>query len=118
MWYLDIKTNIWTEIRATGDIPSARSGHRMVVWRNYIVLFGGFYEAMRDVRWYNDCYLFSLQEERWTQIHFKSHVSIPKPRSGMQMAVYPAEDQVFLYGGYSKIKEPGQKKEGKVHEDM
>ena len=34
---------------AVGDVPTARSGHRMVVWRNYIVLFGGFYEALREV---------------------------------------------------------------------
>lgn len=118
MWYLDIKTNIWTEIKPSGDTPTARSGHRMVVWRNYIVLFGGFYEAMRDVRWYNDLYFFSLQEERWTNISFKSHAQVPRPRSGMQMAVFATDDVVFMYGGYSKTKEPGQKKEGKVHEDM
>ena len=34
---------------AVGDVPTARSGHRMVVWRNYILLFGGFYEALREV---------------------------------------------------------------------
>ena len=35
---------------AVGDVPTARSGHRMIVWRNYILLFGGFYEALREVR--------------------------------------------------------------------
>jgi hypothetical protein len=25
---------------------------------------------------------------------------------------------MFLYGGYSKVKEPGRKSEGKVHNDM
>ncbi len=73
MWYLDIKTNIWVEVKPSGEMPTARSGHRMVVWRNYIVLFGGFYEALRDVKWYNDLYLFSLQEERWIHVGFKSH---------------------------------------------
>ena len=33
---LDLKTNVWTEIKATGDLPSARSGHRMVVWKSFI----------------------------------------------------------------------------------
>lgn len=68
MWALDIKTNIWREIQPKGDVPSPRSGHRMVVWRNYLVLFGGFYEALKEVRWYNDLYLFSFQEERWILI--------------------------------------------------
>jgi hypothetical protein len=53
-----------------------RSGHRMVVWRNYLVLFGGFYEAMRDVRWYNDLFLFSFQDERWTQIQYRPHAQV------------------------------------------
>jgi hypothetical protein len=50
---------------ASQEKPSPRSGHRMVhsilsyvyhiileiqiVWRGYIILFGGFYEALRDV---------------------------------------------------------------------
>lgn len=29
-----------------------RSGHRMIVWRNYIVLFGGFFETVREVTVY------------------------------------------------------------------
>jgi hypothetical protein len=28
------------------------------------------------------------------------------------------EDLIFMYGGFSKTKEPGQKKEGKIFEDM
>lgn len=76
MWCLDIKTNVWKEVKPQGDVPTARSGHRMVVWRNYIVLFGGFYEAMRDVKWYNDLYLFSFQDERWIQIPYKSHALV------------------------------------------
>jgi N-acetylneuraminic acid mutarotase len=95
-----------------------RSGHRMVVWRNYLVLFGGFYEAMRDVRWFHDLYLFSFQDERWTQIQYRPHAQVPKPRSGVQMCVHANEDTVYIYGGYSKEKLPGQKKEGRIHEDM
>lgn len=88
MWYLDIKTNVWTEVNPVGDVPTARSGHRMLVWRNYIVLFGGFYEALREVKWYNDLYLYSFQEEKWIQVNFK-HLSLaPKPRSGHQMFLH------------------------------
>lgn len=70
LWVLDTKTNVWTDITSstTGPTPSARSGHRMVLWRNYIVLFGGFYEALREVKWFNDLYLFSLQENKWYQV--------------------------------------------------
>ncbi len=48
---LDLKSNVWTEITPSGDLPSARSGHRMVIWKSFIILFGGFYEALREVKW-------------------------------------------------------------------
>ena len=53
-----------------------RSGHRMVVWRNYIVLFGGFYEALREVKWFNDSYLFSLMDNRWIELSYKMHTQV------------------------------------------
>lgn len=49
---------------------------RMVVWRNYLVLFGGFYEAMREVRWYNDAYVYSFQEKRWTLIPQRANAQV------------------------------------------
>ncbi len=92
-WELDLKTNTWTELICTGDIPAARyeisfgkfltfiaslyrSGHRMLVWRNFLILFGGFYEAMREVRWYNDLYIFSFQEQKWNCVSYKPHSSV------------------------------------------
>lgn len=117
-WELDLKTSTWSEVRCTGDIPSARSGHRMVVWRAFIVLFGGFYEAMRDQRWFNDCYVYSFQDQRWSQIPQRPNMQLPKPRSGVCMCVNASEDTVYVYGGFSKEKVTGSLKEGKVHEDM
>eukprot|EP01041_Mallomonas_annulata_P003369 gene3368-6669_t len=118
MWSLDLKTNAWHEMKTSGDIPSARSGHRMALWRNYIVLFGGFYEALREVRWYNDTFIYSFQDEKWTEVVNKNHAQVPKPRSGVQLVVSAIDDLVYVYGGYSKEKVSGLKKEGKVHDDM
>jgi len=42
---LDLKSNRWEELPSQKDTPSARSGHRICVWRHYLVLFGGFYEV-------------------------------------------------------------------------
>lgn len=117
-WALDIKTNTWTEIKATGDVPSARSGHRVCIWRGYLVLFGGFYEAMRELKWFNDIFFYSFQEERWTQVKYKPSAQVPRARSGVQMFVHSAEEVLYIYGGFSKEKLPGVTKEGRVHEDM
>lgn len=120
--------------------PSARSGHRMVVWRNYLVVFGGFYEAARETkyvlfetifissktnhlflrmdRWYNDIYLFNLVDFKWKKVTYSIHKSVPMPRSGCQLAVHPSKDIIFMYGGYAKIKEVGVKSQGKVFSDL
>jgi hypothetical protein len=60
LWKLDVPTMTWIEIKppsssggsggkSGSQSPSARSGHRMALWRNSIVLHGGFYEAFREV---------------------------------------------------------------------
>ena len=129
LWSLDLKTNAWTEIKPTGDCPSARSGHRMVVWRGYIVLFGGFFEVQPEVHWYNDLYLYSFQEEKWTQVRFGRLAQQPRVRSGHQMTLHPTEDVIYVQGGLSKEKLAIQKeasvagdrnsrKEATVHDDL
>ena len=90
----------------------------MVIWRNFLVLFGGFYEAMREVNWYNDLYLYSFQDHRWARVPQKPNTQVPKPRSGFQMCLHSADDTIFIYGGYSKEKVATSKKEGRIHEDM
>ncbi|TVU15527.1 hypothetical protein EJB05_39051 [Eragrostis curvula] len=86
-WTLDLKTNQWEQILAKG-CPSARSGHRMVLYKHKIVLFGGFYDTLREVRYYNDLHVFDLD-------NFK----------------------IYLYGGYFK-EVSSDKEKGTVHADM
>ncbi|CAM9721129.1 unnamed protein product [Chrysoparadoxa australica] len=117
-WRLDVKANTWHSIDLKGSAPTARSGHRMGVFRNYLVLFGGFYEAFRDTRWFGDLYVLNFQDLKWQKIEFGINSPQPSPRSGHLMAVHEAKSQVFVYGGFSKVKESGAKSEAKVHNDM
>lgn len=117
LWRLDLKTNAWSCLEAKGG-PSPRSGHRMIVWRNYLVVFGGFYEAFRETKWFNDLYLFNLAQLKWKKIDFPVHKYVPSPRSGCQLALSPGSDTIFMYGGYAKVKIGGQKAQGKVFDDM
>ncbi|OQS05922.1 hypothetical protein THRCLA_01987, partial [Thraustotheca clavata] len=117
LWRLDLKTNAWECIESKGG-PSPRSGHRMIVWRNYLVVFGGFYEAARETKWFNDLFLFNFADLKWKKISFPVHKTIPGPRSGCQLAVLPSKDTIFMYGGYAKVKNVGEKSEGKVYTDM
>ena len=59
LWKFNIKTNTWEEVKSVGgSSPPARSGHRAVTWRHYMIIFGGFHEALRsETRWFNRrCY--------------------------------------------------------------
>ncbi|CEQ39052.1 SPOSA6832_00530 [Sporobolomyces salmonicolor] len=61
LWSFDITSSTWerwdTKIR-----PSARSGHRMCVWKNYIFLFGGFQDTGIRTSYLNDLWCWSLTE--------------------------------------------------------
>jgi len=121
LWTLDLKTNAWTEIHATGDCPSARSGHRMCVWRGYLVLFAGFFEQKRDMHWYCDTYIYTFATESWCQVQHKPLAHIPRKRSGHQMFVHAQDDCIYMYGGFSKEKlavQDSSRKEAQVHDDM
>ena len=85
----------------------------MVLWRNNLVLFGGFYEAFRESQWFNDLYLFSIQTETWRKINFSPTAAVPGVRSGFQMVVY--NDTLLVNGGYTKLRSATKKDEVKVH---
>ncbi|XP_048558012.1 kelch domain-containing protein 4 [Triticum urartu] len=116
-WTHDLKTNQWEQILAKG-CPSARSGHRMVLYKHKIVLFGGFYDTLREVRYYNDLHVFDLDNFKWEEIKPRPGCLWPSPRSGFQLVVY--QDQIYMYGGYFKevSSDKNASEKGTVHADM
>ncbi|KAJ4712503.1 kelch domain-containing protein 4 [Melia azedarach] len=116
-WMLDLKTNQWEQLNLKG-CPSPRSGHRMVLYKHKIIVFGGFYDTLREVRYYNDLYVFDLDQYKWQEIKPKLGSMWPSARSGFQFFVY--QDEIFLYGGYSKevSTDKNLSEKGNVHSDL
>ncbi|KAG6587427.1 Kelch domain-containing protein 4, partial [Cucurbita argyrosperma subsp. sororia] len=116
-WVLDLKTNQWEQINLKG-CPSPRSGHRMVLYKHKIIIFGGFYDTLREVRYYNDMYVFDLDQYKWQEIKPSPGAMWPTPRSGFQFCVH--QDEVLLYGGYFKEiqSDKNTSERGVVHADM
>ncbi|CAN6816491.1 unnamed protein product [Brassica oleracea] len=115
-WMLDVKTNQWEQLNLKG-CPSPRSGHRMVLYKHKIIIFGGFYDTLREVRYYNDLYVFDLDQYKWQEIKPKPGAMWPTARSGFQFFVY--QDEIFLYGGYSKeVSSEKSSEKGVVHADL
>ncbi|KAK2968262.1 hypothetical protein RJ640_030312 [Escallonia rubra] len=116
-WVLDLKTNQWEQLNYKG-CPSPRSGHRMVLYKHKIIVFGGFYDTLREVRYFNDLHVFDLDLFKWQEIKAKPGCMWPSARSGFQFTVY--QDEVYLYGGYSKevSSDKNNSEKGIVHSDM
>ncbi|GAB2289419.1 hypothetical protein Dimus_023728 [Dionaea muscipula] len=116
-WVLDLKTNQWEQLNYKG-CPSPRSGHRMVLYKHKIIVFGGFYDTLREVRYFNDLYVFDLDQFKWQEIKPRPGCMWPSPRSGFQLSVY--QDEIFLYGGYSKevSADKNSSEKGIVHSDI
>ncbi|KAH9622645.1 hypothetical protein KSS87_018164, partial [Heliosperma pusillum] len=117
-WVLDLKTNQWEQLNYKGA-PSPRSGHRMVLYKHKIIVFGGFYDTLREVRYLNDLHVFDLDQFKWQEIKPGPASLWPSPRSAFQLAVY--QDEIFLYGGYFKevsSDKNSSSEKGVVHSDM
>ncbi|KAF8055334.1 KLHDC4 [Scenedesmus sp. PABB004] len=117
LWRLDLATNEWDQLPLKGG-PSARSGHRVAVHKGRALLFGGFYDNGRDVKYYNDLWALDLAEMAWTPLGSPGAGPWPAARSGCQLAV--AGDTLFMYGGYVKDKDDEDEdlEHGKAHDDM
>ncbi|CAI5950932.1 unnamed protein product [Closterium sp. NIES-65] len=99
LWRLDLNSNEWEQLNLKGA-PSPRSGHRMVLYKQKILLFGGFYDNLRDVRYFNDLHVLDLNDMKWSQVKPKPGAAWPSPRSAFQFAAH--QDEVYVYGGYFK----------------
>lgn len=113
LWKFDIKKNTWEECRSVGGTgpPQARSGHRCLVWRHYMILFGGFHESAKngDTRFFNDLHIYDFQSMTWTELKYGKLARLPPPRSACNLALVSTGsssegDALFVYGGYSKVR--------------
>ncbi|KIK70141.1 hypothetical protein GYMLUDRAFT_34611 [Collybiopsis luxurians FD-317 M1] len=113
-WCFDISTQSWDRIE-TKIRPTARSGHRMAVWKHYLVLFGGFYDPGITTRYLDDLWVFDTLEYKWRQIEFRINETKPSPRSGFSFLSTP--EGILLHGGYCKEYSKGKRPVGIMLED-
>lgn len=115
LWVLHLGTRTWEQIKAPGA-PSGRSGHRMVLTKRQLLVFGGFHESIRDYIYYNDVHSFNLDTFTWSRLQPSG--TAPCPRSACQMTPTPDGNGVIIYGGYSKSRAKKDVDKGTIHSDM
>ena len=90
----------WEELRIKGG-PSARSGHRMVVHKGLLWMFGGYYDAGDAMpKYYRDLWVLDPKALEWRTVG-DMQAKWPKARSGYQWVVH--ENTLVMHGGYAKV---------------
>eukprot|EP00656_Telonema_subtile_P016140 TRINITY_DN18514_c0_g1_i2.p1 TRINITY_DN18514_c0_g1~~TRINITY_DN18514_c0_g1_i2.p1 ORF type:complete len:640 (+),score=185.02 TRINITY_DN18514_c0_g1_i2:138-2057(+) len=100
LWRLDLAEMRWEQIKATSGVPPReRCGHRMVIWKNLLVVYGGYSESSKQVQYFDDVSLFDMDTYSWTKVQKRSESKDewPNARAGFQMALLG--DRVCVYGG-------------------
>jgi N-acetylneuraminic acid mutarotase len=103
-WRLDPGSREWTriEIKGKASSPPARSGHRMVGFKQYIILFGGFQDTSATTKYLNDLWIYDCVNVVWHTPKLMAARAIPDPRSSFTLL--PHDQGAVLYGGYSRVK--------------
>lgn len=115
LWRLDLESFKWEQLSSKGG-PIARSGHRMVVFRNKLILFGGFHDdGTGDAKYFNDVWEYDTEEHTWTCRSSGAGGGGPAPRGGCQVALHGSV--LFVFGGHTAWREGKQEME-KVHDDV
>ncbi|CAR28290.1 hypothetical protein ZYGR_0R00230 [Zygosaccharomyces rouxii] len=113
-WLLDCTTKEWTKLDQKNG-PASRSGHRMTVWKNFFIMYGGFRDLGTSTTYLNDCWLFDITTHKWTQVEFPRNHLIPDARSGHSFI--PDQEGAILWGGYCKVKAGKGLQKGKILTD-
>eukprot|EP00884_Botryococcus_braunii_P008682 jgi/Botrbrau1/17815/Bobra.0127s0060.1 len=114
LWRLDVATKTWEELPGRGG-PSARSGHRMAIWKNRLIVFGGFEDTGKRTKYYNDTWFYNIEELKWVSVG-SSDTTAPAPRGGCQIAVHG--DTLFVFGGHSVLIDDRGEEKDKLHDDI
>lgn len=103
LWRIDTSTWVWEQVGVKGSSPSPtpRSGHRMITYKNIIVMFGGFYDTGKTTRYYNDVWVFDLDSLTWENKQNALGSTGPSPRGGSQLALHAEKATIYVIGGYS-----------------
>ncbi|KAK1926781.1 hypothetical protein DB88DRAFT_181067 [Papiliotrema laurentii] len=109
LWLFSIKSHTWEKIE-TRKGPSGRSGHRMVAWKHYIILFGGFIDVGIKTNYLSDLWIFDTNELKWKQIEYLDKDRAPGPRSGFSFI--PCAEGAILHGGFVKEYVKGTRTKG------
>uniref|UniRef100_A0A0N5AFL9 Kelch domain-containing protein 10 n=1 Tax=Syphacia muris TaxID=451379 RepID=A0A0N5AFL9_9BILA len=94
---LDLRSNIWSEVKVVSEQPSGRRSHTAWTHGGRMYIFGGYLGTTNEH--FNDLWEFNPKTLRWKQL-FPVGVA-PSPRR--RHCTIVVNDQVFLFGGTTPV---------------
>jgi len=92
LWRYDGRSNTWTKMNPSGDIPTGRWGHSADVLGNRMLVFGGNTPIGNVV---NDIYSYDFTNNQWQLLQVV--VNAPSPRFAHVSGVIGSN--LYIYGG-------------------
>ena len=92
LYKFDTRTNVWSQVHVSGDVPCARSFHSMVARGSSIFVFGGCPETGRLA----DLHHYDTETSTWTRLE----TGPMEGRGGTPLVATPAGD-LFVIGGFA-----------------
>ncbi len=89
----------WVKLQTSGQVPSPRSGHNVVVIGNKAYMFGGCgcgYERNSQLVCLNDMYAFDLETNHWEKVKAEGNTPLPRTSFGMCAGLTPGK---FIVAG-------------------
>jgi len=104
----NFETRMWHKLQTTGAAPSARAGHSAVMYKNQMVVFGGYAFQNQEKVYFNSIHVLDMGSLTWRKVAINAHV-MPQPRCGHVAAVYEALDKsikMLTFGGWGEVSPP------------
>ena len=97
-WAYDPVANTWNELKPSGAVPSARSGHSMAYdpTSGRLIMFGGVDFAGTSL---DDTWAYDSATNAWTQLEASGPQ--PRARAGHVMAYDQTSARLIMFGGHS-----------------
>ncbi|CAH1774099.1 unnamed protein product [Owenia fusiformis] len=99
LWRLDLATRQWIRPLAIGTYPSPKACASMVVYRNSLVLFGGWshptpYPLHQAARFFSELHVYTPSSNRWNHVFTRG---CPPPTAGHSASI--VGDTMIVFGG-------------------
>ncbi|XP_074032242.1 kelch domain-containing protein 3-like [Leptinotarsa decemlineata] len=93
LFCFDTNLHCWTTPKTTGNHPRPRDGHSASLWKNHMIIFGGFEEEFNNFT--GSIYSLDLERMHWSCMQING----PQPNLRDYHTTVVIDDKIYMFGG-------------------